>query len=49
VSNIDVPVLILGIDSTVPGTLRRPRTKKAKGKTEAIIDGKEASRTTFEV
>ena len=32
ISNIDVPVLILGIDSESPGNAKRPRSKTIKGK-----------------
>jgi hypothetical protein len=41
VSNIDVPVLILGIDSELPGNSKRPRTKRVI-KTEAVIPPDEA-------
>ena len=47
VADIDVPVLILGIDSEIPGQTRRPRTKKAVIKTEAGKNGEKAGEALF--
>jgi len=41
VADIDVPVLILGIDSEIPGQTKRPRTKPVAIKTEAREGGQE--------
>ena len=45
VADIDVPVLILGIDSEIPGQTMRPRTRKGAIKTEAREDGQEVGET----
>ena len=49
VADIDVPVLILGIDSEVPGATKRPRTKKAVIKTEAREGGEEIGQEVGEI
>ncbi len=36
VADIDVPVLILGIDSEIPGASKRPRVRQAVVKTQAL-------------
>ncbi len=41
VADIDVPVLILGIDSELPGANKRPRARQGTITTEATEDGKE--------
>ena len=41
VADIDVPVLILGIDGELPGAGKRPRVQKAILKTQAVEDGAE--------
>lgn len=45
VADIDVPVLILGIDNELPGASKRPRVRQGAIITEAIEDGKELGET----
>jgi len=47
IADIDIPVLILGIDSTAQGIIKRPRTRKTKVETSAIDSGQEISPTLF--